>query len=181
MLVLALAGYLGVKELTFFLKNAEGQRYSVSYSLAEARLQLVGDSLHTTRTLQAVKLTIPVAKGEKEVELIDTPGLTEEVHPEAAVRRAMAQTLATLREAEIILHVIDAAALKVVTRVDMEVAAFAREKGKYAIVANKMDLPSALAGLAEIRRLLPGPLIIPTSALRQQGLREVKRFVLRQL
>lgn len=180
MLVLSLAGYAGLKEITLFLKNREGQLFSARYPLAEAMAQLVGPDPHLTRTLQVLKLCLPAGKGEKEVELIDTPGLMEGIHPEPSVRRAVALTLSTLREAEIILHIIDAVAQEVVTPVDREVAGFARERGRYAILANKMDLPGARRGLQEIKKSLPGNLIMPISALRQQGLREVKNFVVRQ-
>ena len=47
------------------------------------------------------------------------------------------------------------------------------------ILANKIDLPDAEAGVEKLRREFAGHVIIPISALHRQGFREVKRFVWR--
>lgn len=99
----------------------------------------------------------------------------------------MAQTLAQVRQAAVILHLIDASsvtkqgAVEAVGQVDWQVAQFGGMRTGYAILANKMDLPEAASGLLQIRREFPGHVIFPVSALLKTGFAEVKQFVWRHL
>ncbi|MCL6548322.1 MAG: GTP-binding protein HSR1, partial [Alicyclobacillus sp.] len=62
---------------------------------------------------------------------------------------------------------------------DSQVAAFGAQHAGYLLLANKMDLPAAERGLRELCKRVPRQRVIPVSALRGTGFREVKRHVWR--
>ncbi|HEY8414587.1 MAG TPA: GTP-binding protein HSR1, partial [Thermaerobacter sp.] len=68
-----------------------------------------------------------------------------------------------------------------IAEVERQVARYLPLRSPYAILANKMDLPHAARGLATIRGEFRGRAVLPISALRQTGFREVRRFVARYL
>lgn len=177
------AHYLGLSNLEITLKYPSGVVTTKTYSLTAARRELVGPAPHTTRALQSIVLDLPVGKGKKRCVFTDTSGLVDYIHTDVEVRRVIAQTLGAIREADLILHVVDTAAVgasdapSALGEVDYQVAQFAQMRGGYAILANKMDLPGAPAGLGKLRQELPGHTIIPISALEKRGFREVKAFV----
>ncbi len=185
--VLHFARYLGLSEVRLTCEDAEGRRFQRAYAVEAAVRDLSGAAPHQTRCLQSVTLDLPAGKGTKRLELVDTSGLSEGIHADINVRRAMAQTLANVREAHIILHMVDASqaavagAVAAIGEVDYQVAQFAQMRGGYLLLANKMDLPTAPAGLALIRREFAGHIVLPISALHGQGFREVKRYVWRWL
>lgn len=183
--VLHFAQYLGMVRARIAFAEAGGKRWEAAYPVSDALTNLTSAEPHHTRQLQSLTLELPAGKGTKQLELVDTSGLVDGIHPDAAIRRAMAQTLATVREARVILHVVDAAALgvdgsiSVIGQVDYQVAQFAQMRGGYLVLANKMDLPGAEAGLDRLRREFVGHPIAPISALHKQGFKEVKAFVWR--
>ncbi|HHW08789.1 MAG TPA: GTP-binding protein HSR1 [Firmicutes bacterium] len=185
--VLHFAHYLGVSEVRLTCEDPEGRRREKVFAVENAVRDLSGATPHQTLCLQSIKLELPVGKGRKLLELVDTSGLSEGIHSDINVRRAMAQTLANVREAKIILHMVDASragmtgAVEAIGEVDYQVAQFAQMRGGYLILANKMDLPAAKTGLALIRREFAGHTIIPISALYGHGFREVKQYVCRWL
>ena len=185
--VLNFAAYLRARSVTILFEDPAGARISKTYEIGAAVKDLVGPKPHTTRRLQSIVLELQVGKGRKPVELVDTTGFSEGIHADGEIRKAMAQTLAALRRAGIILHIIDAASIgkagapEALGEADYQVARFAQSRGGYCILANKMDLLEAKEGLAKLSREFPDSLIIPISALRSEGFREVKRFVLSQL
>lgn len=189
LLVLRLADYMKVKDVDITFVDPGGVRYSKKYPVDIAIRELVGALPHQTKCLQSLSLEFKAGKGKKAVELMDTTGLTQQIHDDPLTRKAMAQTLSAIRSAEIIIHVIDAHLLGSADALpdpaegdlDMQLAAFAGPRGGYCVVANKMDLPGAKRGLARIRRLFTGYKVLPVSAATREGLKEVKRHVLRNL
>jgi len=185
--VLGFASYMGVESVQVISEDPQGRRLQRAYAVDAAVRDLSGSSPHQTRCLQSITLQLPAGKGFRELEMVDTCGLIEGIHADAQVRRAMAQTLANVRQAQIILHIVDAAnaavtgAVEAFGEVDYQVAQCAQMRGGYLILANKMDLPGAAAGLALIKREFAGHIILPISALYGQGFPEVKRYVVRWL
>ncbi len=167
--LLQFAAYLGLSVLDVRRLEPEGR----------------GTGTHRTRRLQSVEVRFPLRKSLRAVRLTDTPGLTDDVHPEAEVRRAMAAALQAFREAGLVLHMLDAAragelgAAAAIGRIDRQIAAYASLRGPYAVLANKIDLPLARDGAEVIAREFPGRRVIPISALERLGFREVKAFVWR--
>lgn len=181
------AQYLGMVQARIAFAEAGGRRWEAAYPVADALTTLTSAQPHHTKQLQSIMLDLPAGKGTKQLELVDTSGLIDGIHPDAAIRRAMAQTLATVREANAILHVIDAAAvgtkgaINVIGEVDYQVANFAQMRGGYLLLANKMDLAGAEEGLAKLRREFVGHPVAPISALHKRGFKEVKAFVWRHI
>lgn len=180
------AAFLGGRDLVIGFQASDG-RVNARYSRAEAVERLVSSTPHTTRCLNQVPVEMDVGKGSQRFELVDTAGLSDQVLEDVALRSAMAQTLSALREGGIILHLVDAsqAALpepdRGIGEVDRQLARYGGAVGRYVVLANKMDLPGARAGLTVIRGAFPERHIIPISALRQDGFKEVRSFVRRAL
>lgn len=181
------AAYLGARQLAMAFAEGDGRLDRRTLAVEDAVRELVGTAPHLTRRLQTVQLSVSGGKSVRRLELVDTSGLGDGIHPSSEVRRAMAQTLSTVRDARVILHLIDAAragaagTVAALGEVDYQVAQFAQIRGGYAILANKMDLPRAEEGLRAIRREFPGHTVLPISALHRHGFREVRRFVWRHL
>lgn len=120
------------------------------------------------------------------LELLDATGLPAGIPPEAEVRAAAARALRALLEADICLHVADAAAVgagTTVGAVDRELAGYARERlsGRYALLAGKVDHPLGRAGMFKLQRELGPEKVIPVSALTGTGFREVRAFLTSRL
>ncbi|NPV79500.1 MAG: GTP-binding protein HSR1 [Firmicutes bacterium] len=186
--LIALAESLRVKEISIIFETPDGKKMSSTLRIEDAVNRLVGVRHHLTRCLQSVILDLPAGKGRKEIEFIDTTGLSDGIHHDSDLRKSMAQTLAALRSAHMILHILDAADIGrgenplATGGVDREICDFARFRCSYCIIANKMDLPEAEKGLEKIIHYAPpGGKVFPVSALKRQGLTEVKRYVTSQI
>ena len=183
--VIQFAAYLGVRQLEFTFEEPSGLKRSATYTVEDALRELSSEEPHQTRCLQSIRLELPVGKGVKRFEIVDTSGLMEGIHGDVKVRKAMAQSLAAVRDADLILHLVDASkagqegVIRAVGDVDYQVAQFAQMRDGYLILANKIDLPHAEEGVERIRREFSGHAVIPISALHRHGFREVKRFVWR--
>lgn len=177
------AEYLGARSLRLSVERSDGSASEASFSLTDARKTLVDAVPHKTLGLQTLTLSVPGGKTVRRLQLSDSAGLTEDIHEASDVRRAMAQTLRYLRHAGMVLHVVDASqvgqegAVEAMGEVDLQIARYAPERGPYAIVANKMDLPLAKQGLQTILQTFRGKLVLPVSALEKRGFREVRTFV----
>ena len=175
--------YLGAKDFTVSIRRPGGATNSERLKFREARERLVGYHPHKTQARQEMDLEFPLGKGRQLVKIVDTTGLTEAVHGQQQLRAAMADSLRAAREADIVLHLIDASMVfckespEAMGELDIQLARFARSKDGYVVLANKMDLPGSRRGLGRIREALGEEYIIPISALRKQGFREVRRFV----
>lgn len=177
------AEYLGLKNMEVTFRFPSGRTFNKSYRLDEARKELVGMGKNKTLCLQSVKIDVPVGKGKKKIDLVDTTGLVDGIHEENEVRRSMAQTISMLKNADLILHIIDGAQIyqkedfQLLDDIDYQIAQFAQLKGAYAIVVNKMDLSGAEEGLEKLQKEYIGYHILPVSSLLKDGFKEVKAFV----
>lgn len=181
------ADYLGLKSLRIDTLFPDGSTTVGSYDLAAAVAELTDSEPHKTRCLQSVTLQLPAGKGKKRFVLTDTSGLIDHVHAEMDVRKAIAQTLAKIRQADVVLHLVDASAVgkrgavEALGEIDYQIAQFAQMRKSYLLLANKIDLTEARDGLFRLQGEFPGHRIIPVSALQRKGFREVKAFVTRNL
>ena len=177
------ADYLGLKSLEISFRYQSGRVFSKNYKIEQARKELVGTEKHKTRCLQSIKIDIPVGKGKKKIDLVDTSGLVDGIHENEEIRRSIAQALSMVREADLILHLIDGVEVgqnelaQALGTVDYQVAQFAQMKGAYAILVNKIDLAGSEIGLNKLQKEFVGHNIIPISALLKDGFKEVKAFV----
>lgn len=173
------AEFLGQKRLEILFRPRDGASYTRLYSVSQARADLVDDQPHRTLCLQSVVLNVPRGKTVQKVVLTDTTGLTEEIHPLSAVRRAMADTLRQVSAATFVLHVVDP--LDAVRGVDLDILRYGQTLEGYLLLANKIDLPGrpeAARALAEV--VSPAP-VLAVSARCRTGFREVRAFVRRRL
>ncbi len=181
------AEYLGVKSFNIEFVNNTGSKTSEKIIPQTAVSYLVDKNPHKTRCLQSIIINVPVGKGKKKIKIVDTSGFIDGIHPNIEIRKAISQTLTTVRDSDIILHIIDASAVKnkdlpsSMGEVDYQIAQFAQLKKSYAILANKMDLPGANEGFEKIKQEFSGNLIFPISALHKTGFKEVKIFVMHNI
>ncbi|NLG85682.1 MAG: GTP-binding protein HSR1 [Firmicutes bacterium] len=181
--VLNFASYLGFSQVNITIEYPDGRIKTKHYSIDTARQQLVGVDLHTTKSLQSIVIDIPAVKGVRRCLITDSSGLIDHIHQDINIRQAIAQTLSAIRQADLIIHIVDSSQVGIhdapsaLGEVDYQVAQFAQMRGGYVILANKMDIPGAERGLSKLSLELPGHKIIPISALHKQGFKEVKAFV----
>ena len=188
--VINFAEYMGLKELKFHLRQLAGYTAVRSYSPVEARSELISADRNYTRQVQSIKLEIPAGKVIKELEIIDSCGLSEGIHPDSEIRLAMARTLSLIRNSNLIFHIIDLANLNfnkssqseektdILYPIDKMIMEYASLEKDYVILANKIDLKKARANLRIFQQYFIDYRIIPISALYQQGFQEVKKLVL---
>ncbi|MBX5477165.1 MAG: GTPase domain-containing protein [Clostridia bacterium] len=178
--VIQFAAFLNVSELRLHVTAPGEPTHVVTLPVSRARAELVDGADHKTRALQAVDVQVPVRKHVRVIRLTDTTGLSDDIHQDAPVREAMAQTLRALRSAEAALHLIDAHRAgedpRAIADVDREIVRFMASRGPFAVVASKMDLPGASTGLERIRRAFPEARVIPVSSVTRAGFPEVRRF-----
>lgn len=151
---------------------------------ATAVAQLVGASTPTTRRLQHLEVHWRRGKRAVRVRLVDTVGLTEEVHPDPLLRRAMADTLTAVMESRVVLHVLDGPRVAVAPGrlldpddLDAEIGRYGERRGAYAVLVNKLDLPGGRVGLEAARRAWPRRVVLGISALEGWGFAGVRRFL----
>jgi 50S ribosomal subunit-associated GTPase HflX len=177
------ADYLGLKSLEMEFVDENTETVRKRYSLKGAVSKLTDDKPHKTLQTHSLMVDIPLGKGKKKIQLIDTVGLIDGIHSDEEVRRAISNTLAIIREASLILHLVDASVAGEVDlpnalgEVDYQVAQFAQLRRGYAVLANKMDLPGASLGLKKIQQEFSGNIVMPISAMYKRGFKEVKTFV----
>lgn len=183
LLLLNFAEYCGIRHVDLRLFRPDSATEEVlRMPVPVARSRLVGDRHHQTRYIQSIDLTLPKGKGQRRFRLMDSAGLTDTIHPDGEVRAGVAQTLRALRQAHIVIHVLDAAAIGMgqtdaLSEIDLQISRYAPLRSAYIVIANKIDLAQAPPGLNVIRQSLGHHHIIPVSALERTGFREVKSFV----
>jgi GTPase Era involved in 16S rRNA processing len=188
---LQFAKYLGIRELQWLQERTDGATLRKKINIDEAVSTMASPEKHTTRQLQSLYVDVPRGKTARQLIVTDSTGLSEGIHEENEVRQAMAQTLRTMVDAQLVLHVVDAHAMmplpdagKTTGRLpflglDSQLVQFGMSRPGYLLLANKMDLPGAEAGLLALRRTFPKLTILPISAQNGTGFREVKRYVWR--
>ncbi|MGI6357203.1 MAG: GTPase domain-containing protein [Bacillota bacterium] len=179
--VLNFAEYLGLSRAEIYFRYPDGFSTKQSFRLDVARRELIGSGQHKTRCLQGLELEIPAGKVKKRIVMTDSSGFADGIPDDETVRKAVAQTLMQVRQASLVLHMLDAASPEAIGEVDRQVARFAETRGGYFILANKMDLPGAREGLERIRTIFGNHLVLAISATQKKGFKEVKAIVARSL
>lgn len=185
LLMIRLAESFGIKliRLELLLCKLSDHRSPVTLGVNKAVETLTGPALNQTRSLQGVPVPVAMRKGLKPCRLVDSVGLSDRIHPDARIRKGMADTLRELVRARVILHVVDSEriALKGVRggfgEIDYQVMQYGSTKGGYAMVVNKTDVTGGQRAVAELRREFPRIKMIATSAKTGFGLDETRRFV----
>lgn len=183
--LLSFSSYLGLKDIEIKARTSDGGIHSRKRQLEEAFSELVQPSPHTTQELQSVVLKLPVSKGYRVFELMDSSGLIDGVHANPVIRAAIAQTLEAIAAASVVAHMFDAALIgsagfsEGIGQVDRDLFEYAKLQADYFILANKMDLTGSARGLELIRSTFQQVPVFPVSAKTMEGFKEVKRHVSR--
>lgn len=186
MFTLNFAAYVGSKAVDVTFRSYDGLMTCRHFSIEEAKSQLCGMALHKTRSVQSLILKIALGKTSVNFKITDTCGIAETIHNDETIRRGMAQTLSLLRCADFIFHIVDASCLSKENAnhsnsIDHEIYNYGVVRNCYAILANKIDLPSAQGNIDKLASLFPRGNTIPVSALYSQGFKEVKTCVARNI
>ncbi len=179
--VINFAVYLGLVELKFLIKQPAGFISTRTYQIEQAYEELTSTEFHKTDKIQSIQLKLPVGKQDKEISLLDSCGLIDRIHPSTKIRRAMAQTLEEMMLSEITLHILDITRIdkkNQLAKIDQEIYNFLKNKAGYKILVNKIDLLDDKSLLEELYQSIDKRLVIPISALYQEGFNRVKLFLL---
>lgn len=186
LLLVNFAQFLGRSTIAGSIFAEDARRPRERWSVDRARrLFATPEPLGALATLE-VEAQVRKRRETRSVRLVDTPGLTDDIAPDAAARTAMAASLACIVDAWGVLHVVDASALAGqdgrLRPIDEELMRLRAARPPYAVIASKMDLPEAPGGLHELRRQLPpGTPVIPVSALRREGYPTLFRWLWRHV
>lgn len=184
--VVRFAQWCGCRRLVLTVEGPQCGAHRQELGPSEAVARLVGGASPTTRRLQSLEVEYRRGKRPAKVALVDTVGLTDGIHPDPLLRRAMADTLEAVLHSTVVLHVLDGPAvahrperLAEESDVDAQIGRFGEARGRYAALVNKLDLPRGREGLAAVRRLWPRRPVIGISALQGTGFEGVRRFLQR--
>lgn len=197
MLTAAVAGLPGVGKTMFWLRTGSGlggRFLSVRWrepdgregkrrmSPAEARCRLCSLGRHKTRNPQWMDIAVRRGLPWTKVRLTDTAGLVAGVHPDADLRRGMAESLRLLTDSPVWFHVVDLGRLARengrLHEVDRELLRYRRHVPHYALIANKADLPGAAEAAERLIGAHPDLRIFVVSSLYRTGFDSVFRWLL---
>ncbi|SCM80115.1 50S ribosome-binding GTPase [uncultured Sporomusa sp.] len=186
MFALNFAGYLGAKSVDVTFRTYDDLTTCRHFSLEEGKRELCGMALHKTRSLQSLVLRMTVGKTAVNFKLTDTCGVSEQIHQDGTIRKGMAQTIALLRSADLILHMVDLSLIgknliNNTSTIDHEFYNYGIVRKSYLLLGNKYDLHSAKDNLVHLTAAFPKATVIPISALYSQGFKEVKACVARNI
>ncbi|MEW9123224.1 MAG: GTPase [Thermotaleaceae bacterium] len=185
--ILNFAQYLHMKTINIKSVYPNGCIENKTYTIEEGRALLSSINPYKTLCLQILEMDIPVGKGRETFEIIDSSGLTDGIHKNLDIRRAMAQTLSVIQKSDIILHLFDISSLyyddahNAIGKVDYQLSEFGASREGYGILANKTDLIPNNATVVQLQKEFPQHHVIPISAMTKAGFSEVKTFVCRRL
>ena len=178
--ILNFSEFMGYDNLTIKFKSYTDENKK-SNSIKDFKKYMVSDLENTTKCLQFANIEIPVFKGRKTAEFIDTTGVSSSIHMDQDVREGMIQTLMLLKEDCIIFHMLDAPSIvkdEKIDEIDMEIYRYGSKKGSYLVLANKMDLLNEyIKSMKIICQTFSEARIIKISALYKTGFDEVKKYV----
>lgn len=182
--MLNFAEFLGLKKIIIKFQYPSGRSLKKEMTIDAAKAYLSSKKPYKTRCIQSTKMNIKVYKGHKELNILDSSGLMDGIHPELAIRNGIIQTLDQLENCDLILHIIDTHRVKnkgYISKIDKQIINYGNNKKNYALLPNKIDLDEELGDIKFLRRKLKSSNIFPISALYKTGFNEVKTFVLKSL
>lgn len=178
---LSFAEYLGVRRLQLTIRQPEGFSSTCSFFIHEAREKLVSPRPNETTNLQSITLSLPMGKKKRSFQLMDTCGLRDGIHPKEDTRRAMSQTIRCINQCHLIFHLLDLTRITDHGNIDDQINAYASCRPVYCLLANKMDLLASRRNLPALKDRYPDQPIIPISTKNQEGFKEVKIFLMKNL
>lgn len=110
----------------------------------------------------------------------ELPALVDEVSEDLLHREGLAEAMARLLVADVILHVVDAERVGKrgqLSAADAALARFGHNRSGYLLVGTKMDAPFSPQGLYLLRQFAGNPEVVPCSVVIGQGIRPIKNFL----
>lgn len=178
------AEYIGLKKIYIKQEFYNGKKLNKEMSTDMARRYLSSSDEYKTQCIQSINIEIPVYKGKKEINIIDSSGLIDGIHPDLNIRKGIIQTLEELKNTDIIIHILDISLLvenDYISEIDRQIIEYGSNKSGYLLIANKIDLDKNNVGIEKLKLIYSKQHIVPISALYKKGFNEVKSFVLRSI
>jgi 50S ribosomal subunit-associated GTPase HflX len=176
-----------VRRLAAYVGAADEVAPSSADGAASVEQAVVSATPFSTRVAWAFPVTVRVAGQQRRLLFWDTVGLSDAGPVPLGALEAMGQTLELLAQVDMVLHLVDAAALgrgqqAAFGAVDREMVAYGPAFRAFAVLAAKADRPEARVGARALRRLVPRrtPVIL-VSGLTGQGLKAVRAFILARI
>lgn len=174
--------YLGYKDIIIQFSYADGKVSSGQYNIEYAKGLLCSNADYKTTILQSVTLDFPWFGRNKSLNMVDTSGLSEGIHKDIVIRRAMVQTLGAIIESPVLFHVIDVSDFKHSNgKIDVQLYKLGMLKDGYVILANKIDLFDGIGPIVDLQKQFPDVAVIPISAWTKKGFGELKSYVRHKL
>ncbi|RKD34513.1 GTPase [Thermohalobacter berrensis] len=181
------ADYIGLSKILIKSKYPDGKILNKEFSLHIARKNLISNKAYKTTCLQSISLEIPVYKGSKKVEIIDSSGLCDGIHPNMQIRKSIVQTLENIQNSSILIHIIDLSQSikdrpeELISEIDRQIIKYGSTRTGYVLLANKIDIKETKEAVDYLKENFSNVLIIPISALYKKGFNEVKKFVINSI
>lgn len=178
------AEYLGLNRIYLSQEFPDGKILNREMSIDAARRTLSSEEKFNTQCVQKIEIKIPVYKGKKQLKLLDTSGFDDGIHPSLKVRNGIIQTIEKIKEADIILHIIDISLLSnrnIISQISRQIIDYGMTRRGYVLIPNKIDLDNNQVGLNRIKDEYPKTYMISISAKYKDGFDEVKSFVIRSI
>ncbi|NLC51905.1 MAG: GTPase domain-containing protein, partial [Firmicutes bacterium] len=175
LLFINLAQAFGCQRLTILSSSIHGSSKKAIFSPSLARRHFVSSEPYHTKTLLETRVTFfSEGKQPKRLLLIDSPSLCNGVHPNPYTRKIMLLTLQALKEADLLIHVVDVSARGKPffwEGVDERLSLYGRFGIRYVIAANKIDLVAGKEVLSRLSFLERQGQVVFLSALKKEGLK----------
>lgn len=140
LLLLNLAKFLGNKTIKLHFMDADGNSMAKVYDIEVAKRYLCGRQPYSTMGLQWIRMNA----GCQYIELVDTTGLIGDAIEPTTLRKAMAQTISFIKNASLLLHIIDATSLPSqplpVDDIDVVLSHIFGGNDNYVMLINKIDM-----------------------------------------
>lgn len=185
--IINFASFLGLHRLEAEIEGIDGYKRKTTITTNQARWDWVSKTPHKTRHLVSIKIHLTAGKGKKRMALKDSTGIMEGIPSDIELRKAIGQTLLSIREADLILHIVDTSQilkndpLLSLGETDYQLAELGRLRKNYLMLANKIDIPESAKGLCRLKEMFHDIMIIPISALYKTGFSEVREYIRRNL
>ncbi|WP_350345132.1 GTPase [Proteinivorax tanatarense] len=177
MFVLNLAQHYNVKNLIYIMKSTNGISHKRKLSIRDCKKLLIDDKPNSTKSIYDFKIPIKKGKGYIELSMMDSCGITSEIHSDKIVRAGIAQAISHYNNSDALFHVVDSHNYTKMSPVDEEIYGFGSELGYYLVLANKIDLLSSEMALSKVKNDFKNAIVIPISAKEGKGFKEVSYYV----
>ncbi|WP_353894506.1 GTPase domain-containing protein [Proteinivorax hydrogeniformans] len=175
--VISLAQFYNLKNVIYTFKATNGIKHKRKLSLSDCSKLLINSTANHTKNIYDFTIPIKKGKGHINIALMDSCGITSEIHHDNTVRAGIAQAIGHYSDCDAMFHVVDSHNYKQMSSVDEEIYSFGSELGYYLVLANKIDLLFSEMTISKIKNDFKNTIVLPISAKEGKGLKEVAYYV----